>query len=263
MERSDPLWKALWITILFQALLFFCVFHVQLQVPEREWPDRIELALISSADDKLSQKEEEVVDAEPERTPPAQASSPSRERLSAEPIRSLPPIARAPVTALPPLPRARPVPPRVQSLPRHESAGSKGVGLRPPSGGLKPTWSPGLAKGGGAVLPLPESPTPGALPRPAEGGPVIEGPASRRQVLHREIPAYPEGVRKEARVVLEFVVRPDGSVGEVAPIRRLEPALDEVAVEAMRRWRFAPKPGSMDAGRVTFVFVLRPTPGFR
>jgi protein TonB len=41
-------------------------------------------------------------------------------------------------------------------------------------------------------------------------------------------------------VVLEIVVRRDGTVGDVRIMQRLGSGLDERAVQAVRQWRFAP-----------------------
>jgi TonB family protein len=44
----------------------------------------------------------------------------------------------------------------------------------------------------------------------------------------------------EGEVVLEIVVRRDGTVGDVKILKRLGGGLDERAVQAVRQWRFAP-----------------------
>ena len=51
-----------------------------------------------------------------------------------------------------------------------------------------------------------------------------------------------EGRRRhiEGDVVLEIVVKSDGSVGSVKVLQRLGAGLDERAVEAVRQWRFSP-----------------------
>jgi protein TonB len=60
----------------------------------------------------------------------------------------------------------------------------------------------------------------------------------------REVKAdYPDEARRRAiqgEVVVEVVVRRDGSVGEARIIRRLSAALDERALRAVRQWRFEP-----------------------
>ncbi len=60
----------------------------------------------------------------------------------------------------------------------------------------------------------------------------------------REVkPLYTDEARRralEGSVVLEVVVRRDGSVGNLRVVRKLGAGLDERALEAVRQWRFAP-----------------------
>ena len=46
----------------------------------------------------------------------------------------------------------------------------------------------------------------------------------------------------QGSVLLECVVRPDGSVGDIQIVRSLDPTfgLDQEAVKAARQWRFRP-----------------------
>jgi protein TonB len=56
-------------------------------------------------------------------------------------------------------------------------------------------------------------------------------------------PQYTEEARRrgiEGDVVLEIVVRADGSVGQVTVMQRLGAGLDQRAIEAVRQWRFSP-----------------------
>jgi TonB family protein len=56
-------------------------------------------------------------------------------------------------------------------------------------------------------------------------------------------PVYPEDARRltlEGDVVLEIVVRRDGTVGDVRVLHSLGNSLDQRAVEAVRQWRFDP-----------------------
>jgi TonB family protein len=59
----------------------------------------------------------------------------------------------------------------------------------------------------------------------------------------REVPAdYTESARQRGitgEVLLEIVVRRDGSVGEVKILQGLREGLNERAVQAVRQWRFA------------------------
>jgi protein TonB len=56
-------------------------------------------------------------------------------------------------------------------------------------------------------------------------------------------PLYTEEARRQALegdVVLEIVVRRDGSVGEVRVVQSLGSGLEQRAIAAVRQWRFAP-----------------------
>lgn len=46
--------------------------------------------------------------------------------------------------------------------------------------------------------------------------------------------------RIQGRVLLELVVRADGTPGDVRIVHALDPGLDEEAIVAVRQWRFTP-----------------------
>jgi protein TonB len=99
-----------------------------------------------------------------------------------------------------------------------------GTGIGPGTGsGLGPGWGGGF--GGGAY-------------RPGSG---IDSP----QVLREVRPQYTaEAMRAKIQgiVVMEAVVLPDGSVGDVRITKSLDPVfgLDQKAIEAAKQWRFIP-----------------------
>lgn len=76
------------------------------------------------------------------------------------------------------------------------------------------------------------------------GGPYRPGAGITPPGLLREVrPDYTEDARRrgvEGDVVLEIVVRADGSVGNVKVLRGLGSGLDQRAAEAVRQWRFSP-----------------------
>ena len=76
------------------------------------------------------------------------------------------------------------------------------------------------------------------------GGPYQPGAGIDPPSLLREVKAtYTDDARRrgiEGEVVLEIVVRFDGSVGDVRVRRGLERGLDQRAIEAVKQWRFAP-----------------------
>lgn len=76
------------------------------------------------------------------------------------------------------------------------------------------------------------------------GGPYRAGSGIEPPTLVREVkPDYTEDARRrgvEGDVVMEIVVRRDGSVGDVRVLQGLGHGLDERAAAAVRRWRFNP-----------------------
>lgn len=65
----------------------------------------------------------------------------------------------------------------------------------------------------------------------------------------------------EAVITMRFEVRPDGTVINIQPERRMNPELEREVMNKLRSWRFSPLPRSMpqenQTGRITFRFVLR------
>jgi TonB family protein len=76
------------------------------------------------------------------------------------------------------------------------------------------------------------------------GGPYRPGSGIEPPRLLREVKAdYTDEARRrnlQGDVVLEIVVRSDGSVGDVTVLKGLGSGLDQRAVAAVRQWRFAP-----------------------
>lgn len=76
------------------------------------------------------------------------------------------------------------------------------------------------------------------------GGPYRPGSGIAPPSLLREVrPDYTDDARRmgiEGDVVLEIVVRHDGTVGEVTVLRGLGGGLERRAMDAVRQWRFSP-----------------------
>lgn len=76
------------------------------------------------------------------------------------------------------------------------------------------------------------------------GGPYRPGSGISPPDIIREVkPDYSEEARRrgiEGDVVLEIVVRRDGSVGAITLLQGLGAGLDQRAIEAVRQWRFSP-----------------------
>jgi TonB family protein len=76
------------------------------------------------------------------------------------------------------------------------------------------------------------------------GGPYRPGAGITPPSIQREVkPIYTEEGRRrgvEGDVVMEVVVRSDGSVGNIKILQGLGSGLDQRASEAVRQWRFSP-----------------------
>lgn len=85
----------------------------------------------------------------------------------------------------------------------------------------------------------------------------VGGPASEPVLLHRVDPEYPRpaaSARAQGVVILEAVIRRDGTVGDVKPRRELSMGLTEAASAAVKQWRY--KPAMMDGIPVEFALTV-------
>jgi TonB family protein len=102
----------------------------------------------------------------------------------------------------------------------------------------------------------------GRLSASADDG--MQGPASDLKILRRIAPIYPEWAEEQGvsgLTQLFFSVLPDGRVSADVRVAKTSgnPALDTLAVEALRQWRFAALPGGVRSewGVVSFHFSLK------
>lgn len=136
--------------------------------------------------------------------------------------------ARAPSMSASRVAEPQPIPSRTLVAPVAFTAGEARQDAEEPNGigsGTGPGFDEGIGGGAG-----------GGPYRPGSG---IEPP----RLLHEVKARYTETARRRGltgSVVLEIVVRDDGTVGDVAVVRGLGDGLDEQAASAVRSWRFAP-----------------------
>jgi TonB family protein len=164
---------------------------------------------------------------EPQPVAPAPAPEPKPEPpLAAEQL----PVVVAPIVTAPADPRDR-IGVLEQTTAQRDSHGS-GSG-----GGAGTGAGTGLGAGEGSGI----GPGSGGG---TGGGPYRPGSGIVPPRLLREVKAdYTEAARQSGiagEVVLEIVVRRDGSVGDVNVLQGLGGGLNERAVQAVRQWRFAP-----------------------
>jgi periplasmic protein TonB len=178
--------------------------------------------------------------------PPRQAEMPGKDKITVpvskppkmemqevkkepDPVAQLNIPAKSLAAAQDSLPGAIEAPPGPPTLSQGSgSGGGAGTGT---GSGVGPGSGSGLGPGSGGG-------TGGGVYRPGNG-------VTLPRVLHEERPQYTSDAMRakvQGTVLLECVVRPDGSVGDVQVIRSLDPTfgLDQQAVAAARKWRFAP-----------------------
>jgi periplasmic protein TonB len=187
-------------------------------------------------------------------TPPPKAQRKGPQRVSSPiPVRRLPPPIRpapkpvepppAPLEAktLPPV--MAPVAPVAADKKDQEGLLKEVPKEAPPSQGAGTGGGTGSGKGTG----IGEGEGSGIGPGEGGGmggGPYRPGSGVDPPRLIKEVRAdYTDEARRAnvtGEVVLEIVVRRDGSVGDVRVLRRLGSGLEQRAIEAVRQWRFSP-----------------------
>jgi protein TonB len=191
-----------------------------------------------------------------QKAPPPRAQRKGKSSLdSPVPVRKAPkPVEAAPKPEPPPPPppvKPEPLPPVVAPVatvaaneidrpgvidepaaPKESESRGPGVG-----GGVGSGTGTGLGKGEGSGI---GDGSGGGM----GGGPYRPGSGVMPPRILREVKAgYTETARRanlEGEVVLEIVVRRDGSVGDVKLLNGLPHGLNERAIAAVRQWRFAP-----------------------
>jgi TonB family protein len=157
--------------------------------------------------------------------PIAAAPEPKLAPLMAEPL----PVVVAPIVSAPADSRSR-----IGALEQRDAeADSRGPGR---GGGVGSGTGTGAGSGEGAGI------------GPGSGGGIGGGPyragsgIEPPQLVHEVKADYTEDARQRriaGDVILEIVVRRDGSVGDVKVLQGLSWGLNERAVQAVRQWRFA------------------------
>ena len=178
--------------------------------------------------------------------PPRQAEMPGKDKITVpvskppkmemqevkkepDPVAQLNIPAKSLASAQDSLPGAIEAPPGPPTLSQGSgSGGGAGTGT---GSGVGPGTGSGLGPGSGGG-------TGGGVYRPGNGVTVP-------RLLHEEKPQYTSDAMRakvQGTVLLECVVRPDGSITDVQVIRSLDPTfgLDQQAIAAARKWRFAP-----------------------
>lgn len=188
------------------------------------------------------------------KTPPTKVERKGPEKISSPiPVRKLPPPLEPKPKPVEPPPtplEAKVLPPVMAPVapiaadPRDREGDVKETPTEaPPSQGPGSGGGAGTGKGTG----LGEGDGSGIGPGEGGGmggGPYRPGSGVEPPRLLKEVRAdYTDEARRAnvtGEVVLEIVVRRDGTVGDVRMLQRLGAGLDQKAVQAVRQWRFAP-----------------------
>lgn len=88
----------------------------------------------------------------------------------------------------------------------------------------------------------------------------IQGPAGSREIIYQPPPPK-VNINVEGEVVLQFWIRPDGSVGRVIPRQKVDIQLEQAAISYIQKWRFAPLPENVAQeeqwGTISIKYKLR------
>jgi len=139
-------------------------------------------------------------------------------------------------------------------------------GVRPPEAQIQIEHRP-LAKPAGSRLPeMPTQELPKVTATPTKGTNfMVAGPISQREIVRKVVPRYPKWAldrRISGTVVIRLWVMPDGQVRGVPTIETSSgyPDLDQVVVDALKSWEFAPLGPDVESedqwGVITFRFTL-------
>jgi len=64
------------------------------------------------------------------------------------------------------------------------------------------------------------------------------GGKGTRKIYSFILPQYPDGVKKEVNIKLQFTILPDGTVGTIIPKIKADTRLENAAINCLRQWRF-------------------------
>ena len=93
----------------------------------------------------------------------------------------------------------------------------------------------------------------------AQGGGPVRMSAGQIQLLNKVDPVYPPlmlASHRRGQVVLDAIIHPDGSIGDVTVLQSSGSLFDRAAVDAVKQWRYSP-PGFDAVLTVTVIFSIR------
>lgn len=86
-------------------------------------------------------------------------------------------------------------------------------------------------------------------------GDIEWGGGGNRTVLNKVLPPSPDALTKLVSIKIKFTVNPDGTVGDMRPMTKGDPALEGLSMKTLKKWKF----NRLDAdiqmtGTITFTF---------
>lgn len=110
-----------------------------------------------------------------------------------------------------------------------------------------------------APPPAPPEPAPSAPSPVQQTGPIRMSAGQGPGLIKKVEPRYPplaQSTRIEGTVVVDAVIRKDGTVSDVTVLRSSSKLFDQACIDAVRQWRFTPSPQDVVL-TVTVNFTLR------
>lgn len=86
----------------------------------------------------------------------------------------------------------------------------------------------------------------------------IEGEVSNRKILYSILPKYPQNIQEQAEIKLKFKVNKFGKVVSTIVIKKGNPTLEKLSMEALKKWEFNTiSIAQTQTGFITFIFELQ------
>jgi len=82
------------------------------------------------------------------------------------------------------------------------------------------------------------------------------GGRGTRKIYSFVLPNYPDGVKKEVNIKLQFTILPDGTVGTIIPKIKADAKLENAAINSLRQWRFEALSSNQKQGEQTAIIVF-------
>jgi len=97
--------------------------------------------------------------------------------------------------------------------------------------------------------------------QPLEVNTQIEGPLRGRALVYKPAPPQLTDIENDVELRLKFWVLPDGTIGEVIPLKRGDVQLERVAIAYLKKWQFQPLASDVPQqkiwGTIPIVFTLQ------